>query len=70
MTNPRGVKTAVQMQDDPLSEFSASVHLCADGSLKPQRRKRILVFEDAKLQVVKEVQRSECKPMNVTKCSN
>lgn len=56
MTNPRGVKTAVQMQDDPLSEFSASVHLCADGSLKPQRRKRILVFEDAKLQVVKEVQ--------------
>lgn len=70
MTNPRGVKTAVQMQDDPLSKFSASAHLCADGTLKPQRRKRILVFEDAKLQVAKEVQRSAPKPMNVTKCSN
>lgn len=70
MTNPHGEKTAVQMQDDPLSEFSPSVHLRADGSLKPQRRKRILVFEDAKLQVAKEVERSEPKPMNVTKCSN
>lgn len=49
MTNPRGEKTAVQMQDDPLGEFSPSVHLRADGSPKPQRRKRILVFEDAKL---------------------
>lgn len=27
-------KTAVQMQDDPLSEFSASIHLRADGKLK------------------------------------
>lgn len=40
MTNPCGEKTAVQMQDDPLSEFSRSVHLRADGSLKPQRRER------------------------------
>lgn len=40
MTNPRGEKTAVQMQDDPLSEFSWSVHLRSDGSLKPQRRER------------------------------
>lgn len=53
MTNPCRVKTAVQMQDDPLSEFSAIAHLCADGSLKPQKRKRILVFEDAKMQVAK-----------------
>lgn len=56
MTNPGGVKTAVQRQDDPLSEFIAGIHLCADGSLKPQRRKRILVFRDAKLQVAREVQ--------------
>lgn len=70
MTNPRGEKTAVQMQDDPLGEFFPSVHLRADGSPKAQRRKRILVFEDAKLKVAKEVQRSESKPANVTKCSN
>lgn len=56
MTNPRREKTAVQMQDDPLSEFSPSVHLSADGSPRPQRRKRILVFEDAKLKVAEEVQ--------------
>lgn len=29
MTNPWNEKTAVQMQDDPLSEFSRSVHLRA-----------------------------------------
>lgn len=40
MTNPSSEKTAVQMQDDPLSEFSGSVHLRADGSLKPQKRER------------------------------
>lgn len=40
MTNPCGEKTAVQMQDDPLSEFSGSVNLRADGSLKPQKRER------------------------------
>lgn len=50
MTNPSSEKTAVQMQDDPLSEFAGSVHLRADGSLKPQKRKKkILVFEDTKL---------------------
>lgn len=56
MTNPCREKTAVQMQDDPLSEFSPSVHLSADGSPRPQRRKRILVFEDAKLKLAEEVQ--------------
>lgn len=40
MTNPCGEKTAVQMQDDPLSEFPGSVNLRADGSLKPQKRER------------------------------
>lgn len=40
MTNPCSEKTAVQMQGDPLSEFSRSVHLRADGSLKPQKRER------------------------------
>lgn len=40
MTNPSSEKTAVQTQDDPLSEFSASAHLRADGSLKPQKRER------------------------------
>lgn len=32
MTNPHREKTAVQMQDDPLSEFSSCVHLRADRS--------------------------------------
>lgn len=42
------------MQDDPLSEFSSSVHLSAEGSAKPQKReKKILVFEDAKLHIAK-----------------
>lgn len=40
MTNPRREKTAVQTRDDPLSEFSRSVNLRADGSLKPQKRER------------------------------
>lgn len=39
MTNPCSDKTAVQMQDDPLSEFSGSVHMRADGSQNHKREK-------------------------------
>lgn len=38
------------MQDDPLSEFSGSVPLCADGGVKPQKNS---VIEDPKLQAGK-----------------